>query len=386
MAMIPLFYNRRSLWGRKVTTFASVLGIALVVFVWTTVKMLKEGITGTLTATGSEENAMVLRRGAQAELESLLTRETKDVLKVSPEIASDAEGPLYSPEVVVLIVADRRDGAGGSNVTVRGVGPRAMAVHSRVHLVEGRMYEHGKGEVIVGRKLGARFSGTSLGESIKLGKDHFKVVGIMEAGGSAFESEIWGDVEEILPAFQRTLFSSVTARIKPGQYESYKQKTEADIRLKVDVKTELQYYRDQSKGLSTFVNILGSFVAIVFSLGAIIGAMITMYAQVASRVREIGTLRAIGFRRGAVLAGFTIEALMLALTGGIIGIVLAFPMTLARFSTMNFQSFSEIVFRFDMTPAVIVSALEFAAIIGLFGGLLPAFRASRLKIVDVIRA
>lgn len=386
MAMIPLFYNRRSLWGRKITTFASVLGIALVVFVWTVVKMLSHGIETTLTATGTPDNAVVLRRGAQAELESLLTRETKDVLKVSPEIASDAEGPLYSPEVVVLIVADRRDGNGGSNVTVRGVGPRAMAVHSQVHLVEGRMYEHGKGEVIVGRKLAARFSGTALGESIKLGRQSFKVVGVTESAGSAFESEIWGDVEDVLPAFQRTLFSSVTARIKPGQLEAYKSRAEADIRLKVDVKPEIQYYRDQSKGLSLFVNVLGSFVAIVFSLGAIIGAMITMYAQVSSRVREIGTLRAIGFQRGAVLLGFVIESLMLALTGGIIGILLAFPMTMARFSTMNFQSFSEIVFKFDITPNIIVGSLIFASFIGIAGGFFPAIRAARMRVVDVIRA
>jgi ABC-type antimicrobial peptide transport system permease subunit len=386
MAMIPLFYNRRSLWGRKITTFASVLGIALVVFVWTVVDMLSNGIETTLTATGSEENAMVLRRGAQAELESLLTRETKDVLRVAPEVASDGEGPLFSPEVVVLIVANRRDGAGVSNVTVRGVGPRAIAVHSQVHLAEGRMFEHGKSEVIVGRKLSARFAGTALGETIKLGKQPFKVVGVTESAGSAFESEVWGDVEEILPAFQRPLFSTVTARIKPGMYDAYKQRAEADIRLKVDVKPELQYYRDQSKGLSLFVKYLGRFVAIVFSLGAMIGAMITMYAQVSSRVREIGTLRAIGFQRGAVLLGFVIESLMLALTGGIIGVVLAFPFTLARFSTMNFTSFSEIVFRFDITPRIILGALIFAAFIGIFGGLFPALRAARMKVVDVIRA
>jgi putative ABC transport system permease protein len=386
MAMIPLFYNRRSLWGRKVTTIASVIGIALVVFVWTAVKMLSHGIETTLTATGTEDNAIVLRRGAQAELESLLTRETKDVLKVSPEIASDAEGPLYSPEVVVLIVAPRRDGNGGSNVTVRGVGPRAIAVHSQVHLAEGRMFEHGKSEVIVGRKLAARFVGTALGETVKLGKQPFKVVGVIESGGSAFESEIWGDVEEILPAFQRPLFSSVTARIKPGQYQAYKSRAEADIRLKVDVKAERQYYKDQSKGLSLFVNYLGSFVAIVFSFGAIIGAMITMYAQVSSRVREIGTLRAIGFQRGAVLLGFVIESLMLALTGGVIGVLLALPWTMARFSTMNFTSFSEIVFRFDLTPDIILSAFIFAGFIGVIGGFFPAVRAARMKVVDVIRA
>jgi ABC-type antimicrobial peptide transport system permease subunit len=386
MAMIPLFYNRRSLWGRKITTFASVLGIALVVFVWTTVKMLSHGIETTLAATGTDENAMVLRKGAQAELQSMLTRETKDVLQVSPEIESDAQGPLFSPEEVVLIVANFRDGNGGSNVTVRGVGPRAMAVHSQVHLSEGRMFNHGQREVIVGRKLGARFAGTSLGETIKLGRDTFKVVGVMDSRGSAFESEIWGDVEEILPAFQRTLFSSVTARMKPGAFAAYKARAEGDIRMKVDVKTELDYYKDQSKGLSLFVNVLGSFVAWVFAIGAIIGAMITMYAQVSSRVREIGTLRAIGFQRGAVLTGFVIEALMLSLTGGLIGLVLAFPMTFARFSTMNFQSFSEIVFRFDLTPQIILSSVMFAAIMGLFGGFFPAWRASRMKVVDVIRA
>jgi putative ABC transport system permease protein len=386
MAMIPLFYNRRSLWGRKVTTVASVIGIALVVFVFTTVLMLKRGIETTLAATGNPDNAITLRKGAQAEVESLLTRETKEVLAVAPEIEHDAKGALFSPELVVLIVADRRDGSGGSNVTVRGVGPRAMAVHSQVHLVEGRMFEHGKGEVIVGRKLAARFKGTALGETIKLGKDHWKVVGVMAADGSAFESEIWGDVEDLMPAFQRTLFSSVTARIKPGQFESYQQRAQGDIRLKVDVKRETTYYRDQSKGLALFVQILGLFVAVIFSLGAMIGAMITMYAQVASRVREIGTLRAIGFQRGAVLLGFVMESLMLALAGGAIGVLLSLPMTLATFSTMNFTSFSEIVFRFDLSPGIILASFIFAGVIGIFGGFFPAIRAARMKIVDVIRA
>jgi ABC-type lipoprotein release transport system permease subunit len=386
MATVPLFYNRRSLFGRKVTTVAAISGIALVVFVFCAVLMLANGIENTLTATGHPRNAIALRKGAQAEVESILTRETTQVLSVSPEIASDAQGPLLSPELVVLIVLDRRDGQGASNVTVRGVGPRALAVHDQVHLIAGRMFEHGKGEVIVGRKLASRFTGTALGETVKLGRSFWKVVGISAAGGSAFESEVWADVEDLMPAYQRTFFSSVTARLKPGGFDRYKARGEGDTRLTLGVKSEIQYYKDQSKALALFVRILGIFVAVVFSLGATIGAMITMYAQVAARVREVGTLRAIGFQRGAILLGFVLESLMLALVGGVIGTALAAPMMLASFSTMNFASFSETVFRFEMSPPIVVGSLVFSALIGVFGGLAPALRAARLKIVDVIRA
>ncbi|HJZ86764.1 MAG TPA: ABC transporter permease [Polyangia bacterium] len=386
MSLIPVYYNHRSLWARKVTTVASLIGIALVVFVFCTVLMLAHGVETTLTATGHPNNAMVLRKGAQAEIQSVVTREIKDILSAAPEVTSDGGGPLFSPELVVLLVLDRRDGEGGSNVAVRGVGARALAVHNQVKVAEGRMFEHGKGEVIVGRKLAARFVGTRLGETVKLGRREWKVVGVIEAGGSAFESEIWGDVEDLMPAFQRTMFSSVTARLKAGGFDTYKARALGDPRMDVDVMPEVQYYRDQSKGLALFVRILGLFVAIVFSLGAMIGAMITMYAQVAARVREVGTLRALGFQRRAVLAGFVIESLMLALVGGAAGIALASLMQLASFSTMNFASFSEVVFRFDLSGGIVLASLVFATLIGIFGGLAPAARAARLRIVDVIRA
>jgi ABC-type antimicrobial peptide transport system permease subunit len=239
---------------------------------------------------------------------------------------------------------------------------------------------------VVGRKLVDRFIGTTIGESIKLGRQNWKVVGILDAGGSGFDSEIWGDVEELLPAFQRHDFSSVTARLQAGGFEAFSQRIAGDQRFQVDVKGEREYYRDQSKGLALFVRILGLFVAIVFSFGAMIGAMITMYAQVAARVREIGTLRALGFQPGAVLLGFLVESLMLALIGGSIGIALSGLMQFATFSTMNFASFSEIVFRFVLSSSIVIAGLVFSILIGLAGGLAPAVRAARMRLIDVMRA
>lgn len=384
--MVPFYYNRRSLFVRKVTTAASLAGIALVVFVFSTVLMLSNGIERTLTSTGHAENAIVLRKGSQAELMSGLTREISDILSVAPEVATDDKGPLFARELVVLIVLDRADGDGISNVTVRGVGPRSLDVHSKTKLAAGRMFEHGKREIVVGKKLGGKFKGTRLGDTIKIGRERWSVVGTLEAGGSGHESEIWADVEELMVAFQRPVFSSVTARLKPGTFEAFKSRVLGDQRLGADVKTEIQYYKDQSKNLSLFVSALGLFVAIVFSLGAAIGAMITMYAQVSARVREIGTLRAIGFQRGAVLLGFIGESVMLALLGGAAGIALSSLMQLATFSTMNFDSFSEVVFRFELSGGIVVASLVFSVIIGIIGGLAPAVRASRMKVVDAVRA
>ncbi len=383
--MIPLYYNRRSLFVRKVTTAASLFGIALVVFVFSTVIMLSAGIEKTLVATGYPDNAITLRKGSQAELMSGIEREAMNIMTVSPEIVSDAKGPLVTAEAVVLIVLDR-EGGGISNVTVRGVGPRSLDVHAGVKLAGGRMFEHGKREIVVGQKLGGRFKSTRLGDELKLGRDKWKVVGVLDSGGSGIDSEIWGSAEEIMVTFQRPVFSSVTARLKPGAFAAYQARLQGDQRLGVDVKTERQYYQDQSKNLSLFVSVLGIFVAVVFSMGAAIGAMITMYASVAARMREIGTLRAIGFSAGSVLVGFVIESIMLSLFGGAIGVALSSLMQLASFSTMNFDSFSEVVFKFHLSPGIVVASLVFSLVIGLVGGLAPAWRASRMKVVDAVRA
>ncbi len=382
--MIPFSYNRRSLFVRKVTTAASLLGIALVVFVFSTVSMLAAGIEKTLVSTGYPDNAIALRKGSQAELMSGIEREAMNIMTIAPEVASDAKGPLVTSELVVLIVLAKEAG-GVSNVTVRGVGERSLDVHAGVRLKEGRMFEHGKREIVVGQKLGGRFTSMRLGDTLKLGRDQWKVVGVLDAGGSGIDSEIWGSAEEIMGTFQRPVFSSVTARLKPGMFGAYRARLQGDQRLGVDVKTEQQYYQDQSRNLALFVSVLGTFVAIVFSLGAAIGAMITMYAAVAARMREIGTLRALGFSAGSVLFGFVIESILLALLGGAIGVALSSLMQLASFSTMNFDSFSEVVFKFHLSPRIVVGSLIFSLAIGLVGGFAPAWRASRMKVVDAVR-
>ena len=385
MARIPLYYNRRSLFVRKLTTGASILGIALVVFVFASVQMLSRGIERTLTSGGHPDNAIVLRKGSQAELVSGLDRETARIISLEPEIVTDEKGPLVSMEAVVLIVAQRRDGKGVSNITIRGVTARAAEVRADVRIVSGRMFEHGQREIIVGQKLGERFFGTRIGESLKLGREFFKVVGIFEAGGSAQESEAWGDADEVMASFQRPVFSSVLARLKPGALAAYKARVEGDQRLGSDVKAEVQYYLDLSKNLAAFVFYLGLFVAVVFSLGATIGAMITMFAAVAARGREIGTLRAIGFSAGSILLGFVTESALLALLGGAIGVALSAVMTLVSFSTMNFDSWAEVVFRFELSPRIAATSMLAALLIGVAGGFFPARRAARMKVVDAVR-
>ncbi len=386
MALVPFFYNRRSLFVRKVSTLASLAGVALVVFVFSTVLMLGQGVETTLTTTGDPANVIVMRQGSQAEMQSGLSREASQILSVAPEVEADAQGALATSELVVMVVLDRRDGGGASNVAIRGITSRSLAVHHQAKVTEGRMFERGKREVVVGRKLQDRFKGTVMGESIKLGKDSWRVVGQLEAGGSGFESEIWGDGDELMPAFQRTAFSSFTARLRPGAFPAFKARLDGERRLKLDAKNEVDYYRDQSKNLAMFVRVLGVFVAVVFSMGAMIGAMITMYAQVASRRREIGTLRALGFSGGAILFGFVIESLLLSLLGGGAGTALASLMEFATFSTVNFATFSVVAFTFDLTPAIAITALVFSSFIGVAGGFAPAVRAARMKVVDAVRA
>jgi ABC-type lipoprotein release transport system permease subunit len=386
MALVPLFYNRRSLWSRKVTTAASLVGIALVVFVFCAVLMLARGIETTLATTGHAQNAIALRKGAQAEIQSLIDRDLSKVLSLAPEVETDDKGPLASAELVVLIVLDRASGEGGSNILVRGLGPRALDLHAQAKIVEGRMFERGQGEIIIGRKLAHRFRGTALGDSVKLGRRTWRVVGILDSDGSAFDSEIWGDTEEMMSSFQRDSFSSVIVRLKSGALPAYQQRIAADPRMNLDIKGEVAYYAEQSNQLATFIRILGTVVAVIFSLGAMAGATITMYAQVAARVREIGTLRALGFARGAILLGFVAESLLLALSGGALGVALASAMQLASFSTVNWMSFSEVVFRFDLSAGIVIRSLVFATVIGVLGGLPPAIRAARMKVVDIIRA
>jgi ABC-type antimicrobial peptide transport system permease subunit len=385
---IPLSYVARNLATRKVTTALTAGGLALVVYVFATVLMLDAGLRQTLVGTGSWDNVSVIRRGADTEVQSGVDRVQADVIETQPEIALGPQGErLISKETVVLISLNKRGSDKPSNVVIRGIGPMGLVVRPQLHIVEGRMFRPGSSEIVAGRSIGERFNGAGTGERLRFGMRDWTVVGHFDAGKSGFDSEIWGDVDQLMQAFRRTVYSNVVFRLTDASaFDQVKARLEADPRLTVDAKRESVYYAEQSEQLSTFIRYLGITLSIIFSTGAIIGAMITMYASVASRTSEIGTLRALGFRRGAILWAFLLEALLLGAVGGIVGVAAASLMQWVSFSTTNFQTFSELAFSFTLTPRIAISSLLFALAMGLVGGFLPAARAARLNIVDALRA
>lgn len=385
---VPLSYIFRNLLVRKLTTLLTAMGMALVVFVFATVLMLSAGLEKTLVQTGSDDNVIVVRRSAENEVQSGIYRDQAMLLASVPEIAHGINGErLVSRELMVLLVMPKRGTSKPSNVTIRGVSATGITLRPQVHIVEGRMFRPGTTEIIAGRKIADGFTGAGLGESLRLGQQDWTVVGLFDAGNTGFSSELWGDVDQMMQAFRRDAYSSVLFRLADkNRFDVVKNRLMNDQRLTVDVEREPLFYAKQSELMSNFLRILGTILSTIFSIGAIIGAMITMYASVANRTAEIGTLRAIGFRRFNILTAFLLEALLLSLIGGVIGLVMASFMQAFTVSTMNWQTFSEIAFSFTMTPGVIGQGLVFALIMGFAGGCLPAFKAARMNIVDALRA
>jgi putative ABC transport system permease protein len=385
---IPLAYVARNLWARKLTTALTAGGMGLVVFVFAAVLMLDAGLQKTLVSTGSPDNAVVLRPAAQTEIQSVVDRDQASLLETLPEVARGAAGvPLVSKETVVLIAIPKRDNDKPANLVVRGLPATGVRLRPQVRLAQGRMFRPGASEIVVGRAVAEGFDGTGLGEKLRFAGRDWTIVGTFDAGKTAFESEIWGDVDQMLQAFRRGAYSSVLVHLaSEDDFDAFKDGVAADQRLAVEVYREPDYYRNQSKSLSTFIRYLGVSLSAIFSIGAMIGAMITMYASVANRTGEIGTLRALGFRRSSILAAFLAESLMLALVGGAAGLFLASFLQAFTITTMNFQSFSQLAFGFDLTPRVALSTLAFSLCMGLVGGFLPSVRAARLEIVDSLRA
>jgi len=385
---IPVAYSVRNLWARKFTTALTAGGMALVVFVFTAVMMLDAGLKKTLVATGQPNNILVTRRSSGTEIQSGVARAQAAIIESQPEIAIGPGGVrMASKEVVVLITQPKRNTGVPTNVTVRGVGLQGLTLRPQIRVISGRMFRPDSAEIAVGRSIAERFNGTGIGERLRFGGRDWTVVGVFDAGGSAFDSEVWGDGEQMIQAFRRTAFSSVAARLAdPSRFDALKPRLESDPRLTLDVKREQTFYEEQSQVMSNFISYLGLTLSVIFSVGAMIGAMITMYAAVATRTSEIGVLRALGFRRSSILVAFLVEALFLGLTGWVVGLALASAMQLVQISTMNWQSFSELAFRFTLTPEIVWKSLVFALVMGLAGGFLPAIRAARLKIVDALRA
>lgn len=385
---IPVNYIARNLVARRLTTALTAGGMALVVYVFATVLMLSAGLEQTLVATGQDDNVVVIRRGSQTEVQSGIARMQAAVVESLPEIALAADGrPLISKEPVVLINLPKRSSGKPANVVIRGVTQAGLALRPQVKLVEGRMFRPGTAEVIAGRSIADGFQGAGLGETLRFASRDWTIVGVFDAGHTAFDSEIWGDAEQMLQAFRRTGYSSLLFRLNdPAQFDAVKSFIESDPRLTLEAKREKRFYAEQSEALSKFISYLGTSISIIFSIGAVIGAAITMYASVASRTGEIGTLRALGFSRAAILVAFLGEALLLGLIGGIVGLAAASVMQALSISTTNFQTFAEIAFSFTLTPGIVIASLIFALAMGFVGGFLPAARAARMKIVDALRA
>ena len=387
MRAIPLSYVLRNLWVRRVTTILTAGGMALVVFVFATVLMMSEGINETMVATGQPDNVLILRKGAGAEINSAITRSQASNLDAMPGIATDNQGRrLLSREVAVLNNLPKRETLEMANVTLRGTSDVGLAIRPQVKLVEGRMFRPGTSEIVAGRAVARGFANMSLGHTITMAGREWTVVGIFDAERSGFDSEIWGDVDQVMQAFRRAVYASIVFKLASIEaFNGIRQAIADDPQLQLDAKLEARFYAEQSEGMTKFIKLLGLSLSVIFSIGAIVGAMITMFAAVASRIGEIGTLRALGFRREAVLMAFLGESLGLAMVGGIVGLMAASLMQTVNISTLNYQTFAEMAFRFKFTWNVAVQTMSFSLLMGFLGGFVPAWRAGQLSIIECLR-
>ena len=385
---LPISYNVRNVRMRWQVTLLAVVGIALVVAVFAVLMSMSEGFKAALRSTGRPDNAIVVQRGSNSEMTSGVPLADRNMIMVDERVARDASGqPIASWEQVVVIGLPRlRDGQ-QANVTLSAVTPRAFEVRGGIRVVEGRSFTPGLDEVIVGRKLTNRIAGLAIGKDVKYQQKLFRIVGLFESTGAAFESEVWGDYDTMSAIFQRGGGSnSLVLRMKdPATIPELDRFIRAQPQMQLQALPERQYYEEQAGPLARVLRGLATFVAVVMGIGAVFGAINTMYAIVASRTREIGTLRALGFRRRSILAAFLIESVLLALAGGAVGCLLAFPMNGFSTGTGQTQSFSEIAFNFRITPEIVVAGLGFAVVMGVLGGLLPALRGARLPITSALR-
>lgn len=387
---IPISYNWRNLWTRRLTTVLTVVGISLVVFVFAAVLMLSQGVTETMVATGSEDNVIIIRKGSNSELASSVMRDQIDLISTFPELARNKDNQPYGTgDVVTMINLSKKGSKDMGNIIIRGISLSAYELRPQVSLVNGRWFKPGQMEVVVGNRIAEGFENIELNGQIEIGSKKWTVVGIMDAGKTGFASEIWTDAELILNEFNRqNAFSSFTFRLaNMKDFEIIKTKIENEKRLQeLEVKQEQKFYLEQSEMMAGFIKGLGLVITIIFSFGAMIGAMITMYAAVANRTVEIGTLRALGFPRRSILTAFLIEAMALSLIGAAAGLALASLLGFVSFSTTNFGTFSELAFGFSLSSEIIGYTFLFAIVMGIFGGFLPAVRASKMNIVNSLRA
>jgi len=385
---VPVTYNFRSIRIRWASAVVAVLGIAGTVGVFVAMLSLAQGFRATLVASGSADNALVTRAGATSEMTSGVTIDAVKIIQDAPGIARGPEGPLLTPEAVLMAPIPLRSTGTDANVVFRGVAPNVLTIRNNVKIVEGRMFRHGLSEIVVGKNAMATYAGLTLGSHIALGSGNWEVVGIFDAGGSAFDSEIWGDPHLINGAYTRpdTFSQSVTVHLtSPDALQQLRDSLTKDPRLNVDVTREIDYYSKQSTRMTQLITILGGFVAGIMAIGAVFGALNTMYSAVAERGREIATLRALGFGGVNVVFSFVFEALMISLIGGLLGCLAVLRLNGLTTSTMNFQTFSNLAFAFKITPALLLGGICFALVMGFLGGILPAIRAAMLPVATALR-
>lgn len=385
---IPVVYNLRSVKARWLSAVVAVFGIAGTVGVFVAMMSLARGFQATLVSSGSASNALVLRAGAGSEMSGSVSLDQVRIVEDAPGVARSADGPLVTPEVVVVAAFPLLSTGTDANVQVRGVSPKALQVRNNVKITEGRFFQPGLAELVVGRNVSGAYAGLNLGDNVKFGGGTWRVVGVFDAGGSAFDSEVWCDARVLNQIYHRpdNIFQSVTARLNsPNALQQFKDALSADPRMNVDVSSEVDYYARQSTVLTEVIQVLGGFIAIIMGIGAIFGALNTMYSAVAERGREIATMRALGFAAGSIIFSFMIESLLIATAGGLLGCLAVLPVNGLTTGTLNFQTFSHLAFAFKITPGLLAAGIGFALLMGLVGGLPPAIRAARRPVASALR-
>jgi putative ABC transport system permease protein len=376
---IPIVYNLRSVRARWVSAIVAVLGIAGTVGVFVAMLSLAHGFRATLVSSGSADNALIRRAGATGEIDGTVPLDQERVIQDAPGIARDGDQPLVSPEVVVIAAFPMKSTGTDANVQVRGVSAEVLKVRTNVHMKEGRFFQPGLSELIVGRNVASTYAGLNLGDKIRFGGGDWKVVGVFDAGGSAFDSELWCDSRVLSQVYKRpeNIFSSITVRLTSASaLNTLKDSLTADPRMTVQVDREVAYYEKISRGLTTLITTLGTIVALIMGIGAVFGALNTMYSAVSERSREIATMRAIGFGAGSVVLSFVIEALLISFLGGVLGCLAVLPLNGLTTGAMNWQTFSHLAFAFRITPLLLGIGILFALLMGLIGGVPPAIRAA----------
>ncbi len=386
---IPVIYNFRSVKARWSSAIVAVVGIAGTVGVFVAMLSLARGFKATLVSSGSEDNAIIMRAGATSEMTGGVTIDTVKIIQDKPGIARGADGsPLVTPEVVLVAPIPLISTGTDANVEIRGVSKNVLEIRRNIKIVEGRMFTPGLNEIVVGKNANASYSGLTLGNTIALGSVHWKIVGIFDAGDSSFDSDVWGDAHLIGPAFNRPdiFFQSITVHLTSASaFQELKDAATADPRLNVDVTREIDYYSKQSNRLTTLITVLGGLVAGVMAIGAVFGALNTMYSAVAERGREIATMRALGFGGPSVVLSFVIEALLIAFVGGLVGCIAVLPLNGLTTGAMNLQTFSHVAFAFKITTELLAKGIVFALVMGIIGGLLPAMRAASMPVASALR-